>query len=344
MARTIFHVGTHKTGTTSIQQFAAKNRRQLRNRGLLYPGYKLINRSPHYAHHDFAHVVAGASSKKLKQNDDIKFVNAISANAKATDTVLLSAEPAYRHRIPVNHEHGNIWEERDAYVKRLSEVLKPLDPEICIVLRSRDGFAKSLYQEKVKATSFSGNFQEFLEYDYWYFEYEHQIEIFSKYFKEVKVCVFEDISKFGDDFISGFFNLLGVNVSGLDMPPIANIGFAPELVDLNRYFNKHSTSLKQRKMIRNLLESFAESGSFKSEHIRSSWASEDFMQHFLSRFADQDEKTLKRLAHSIDRDTLFPNRTPIQSVFSGLSCEDIPKLCLMLLTHAKMQEIEQRKA
>ena len=52
------HVGTQKTGTTSLQKFAAEHRTELRARGLWYPSYREMGLFGHYAHHDFAHALA----------------------------------------------------------------------------------------------------------------------------------------------------------------------------------------------------------------------------------------------------------------------------------------------
>ena len=37
MKTAYIHIGTHKTGSTSIQDFLFKNRTKLRDRGFLYP-------------------------------------------------------------------------------------------------------------------------------------------------------------------------------------------------------------------------------------------------------------------------------------------------------------------
>jgi len=43
----IVHIGSHKTGTTAIQRFAASHRATLRERGLWYPSYEEIGRPEH---------------------------------------------------------------------------------------------------------------------------------------------------------------------------------------------------------------------------------------------------------------------------------------------------------
>ena len=46
--KTIFlHVGTHKTGTTSIQHFLARNRYELQERGFSYPDIHMLEDAHH---------------------------------------------------------------------------------------------------------------------------------------------------------------------------------------------------------------------------------------------------------------------------------------------------------
>ena len=42
----ILHVGLHKTGTTSLQSYFGKNRKELKSLGVLYPEFSINNFTP----------------------------------------------------------------------------------------------------------------------------------------------------------------------------------------------------------------------------------------------------------------------------------------------------------
>ena len=54
----ILHVGTHKTGTTSIQKYCRKNEDVLKEESILYPNFDVIGKPKRYAHHEVAHALA----------------------------------------------------------------------------------------------------------------------------------------------------------------------------------------------------------------------------------------------------------------------------------------------
>ena len=58
MVKIFVHIGTHKTGTTSIQKFARSNEEKLKMKGFFYPGYSILGKKEHYGHHHIAHALA----------------------------------------------------------------------------------------------------------------------------------------------------------------------------------------------------------------------------------------------------------------------------------------------
>ena len=98
--RLLLHIGTHKTGTTSIQKFCAGNRARLRGQGLWYPDYDLIGKEGHYAHHHLAHALAGLPTSRGNREEAEGFFAAIRSSLRNDETVLISAEPFWRHVCP----------------------------------------------------------------------------------------------------------------------------------------------------------------------------------------------------------------------------------------------------
>lgn len=124
------HIGTHKTGTTSIQVALSKHRDQLAVRDFLYPRSGIPE--PHFGHHDIAGEIYNGPSNLA----DCENINALLDEIRSTDRdVILSAEGfgfAIHHR-----------ERFAAFLQRLRQ----FTPRIVFVVYFRDqvSYTRSLY-------------------------------------------------------------------------------------------------------------------------------------------------------------------------------------------------------
>ncbi|MBS7588635.1 hypothetical protein [Ancylobacter defluvii] len=328
--RTILHVGTHKTGTTSIQQFGNRRAQQLREVGLWYPGYDLIGLKRHPAHHDFSHAVAGTlSTLSFEQAND--FIAAIAQGAGDASHVLLSAEPIYRHLIPTKTKNSaEYWAARDAYIARLAEVTAPLQPEILIVLRRQDDFSRSLYQENVKARHMKQDFRSFLKTRLPNFQYLEQINLFKKYFKIVDIAIFEDLAENGE-LIRDFFRHIGIEIGKIDKIAEFNESLPIELVEFKRQLNMTGLSKQQLASISRVL---LDVGQNTDEFLRRSdldWIPASEMTAFMDRFAEANAQIFAMMKNPPKRDTLFPPGRPRSEVFGELSMERFKAINALVL-------------
>ena len=81
----IFHIGTHKTGSTAIQSFLFANRNRLLKSGILYPSVGLKDK----AHHNAAWTLKAGDINKTKA---LFLKIEREASSYEVDTVLLSSE------------------------------------------------------------------------------------------------------------------------------------------------------------------------------------------------------------------------------------------------------------
>lgn len=313
------HVGSHKTGTTAIQRFAASNRDRLRERGLWYPSYEEIGQREHYGHHHFAHAIAGQNRDRFSLEDAKRFVELIRTQRRDNESVLLSAEPIYRH---VLGEDGDYWARRRAYVERLRDIIGTDDVVIVLVLRRQDTFALSLYQEVIKTGRYSNPFRDFIEEDDFYFEYNKQCDLFSGAFNAVRLFVYEDLKQ--DQLVDSFFDRLGVDTRALDKTNFRNPSLPVEIVELKRIFNKTNSDLKRLKRIGEELARWSEKardGFFE----QAEWLPRNALSEFYDRYRDRNERL--RLDYAADHPTpLFPEITYDTSeeetrVYSGMSVD-----------------------
>jgi hypothetical protein len=157
----IVHIGTHKTGTTALQQFLHANRTPLAARGIHYATPRGV---PH------SNIIANALN-----SGDSRLVHAFLTNQaqlarqREADAILVSAENFYAMSVLASmaeRKTCNNAVERD---QRLIASLGSLIPEsitacqVVCYFRRPDRYAESLYSQHVKrGISFDGTFDDFL--------------------------------------------------------------------------------------------------------------------------------------------------------------------------------------
>lgn len=137
------HVGSHKTGTTAIQHFAAAHRGELAARGLLYPGFDLVGNRPQRSHLPLVRALhAPGSAENVRAEQVPEFLDQVRRRSEDLGLdVLLSAESLYR----VNRST------RERLIGLLRSRLPEHEVVPVAVLRRQDDLADSLYRNYVRA-------------------------------------------------------------------------------------------------------------------------------------------------------------------------------------------------
>lgn len=211
MTQLILHIGTHKTGTTSIQKVLADNRAWLRAKGLVYPDGGQIYKGEH-PHHDWSHSLTGVERRRPETTS--AFIDYAASLGHDSDMLLISAEPIYRHMDGIDAidvvERPDYWARRERYVKNLAAALGRFDVRVVVWFREKDSFARSLYAEVTAKGYWNGSFDRFRDvYQHW-FQYDRQVNLFRQAFANVDVFSYEDDCRNG--LIASFF-------SRIEMPP-----------------------------------------------------------------------------------------------------------------------------
>lgn len=237
MGRVVVHIGTHKTGTTSIQKNLAAHRAVLLQQGVLYPDYTMLGLGQHYAHLGMANALAGQHQKFTVQDAETFFAKSRDLS-NSTGVTLFSAEPFYRQILsktaPQNmRTPEEYWTARNNYIARFRNIIGPA--EIVLVVRRQDDFAESMYQEQIKVTKFSKNFQTYLKNFWFHFNYAEQADAWAKYFPEVKIIPFQKIK--GQNITQKFLALAGISATNIRDGQMQNVGMPQDGVILKRAAN-----------------------------------------------------------------------------------------------------------
>lgn len=196
------HVGTHKTGTTTIQNVFGDNRETLREQGLFYPDASPFLGGPRTAHHSFAHAIAFPD--RIPPARVTAFVEHIRRHAEPQEAILLSSEAMYRHVLDSSNDY---WEGRKRYLTSVARHLEGFDLEIVICFRRVDRFAESLYFESV-SKGYGGTFAEFVELKASHFDYARQLSVFESVFPAVRRLDYEAAAERG--LVDYFSEAIGI--------------------------------------------------------------------------------------------------------------------------------------
>ena len=185
--RFVIHIGTHKTGSSSIQAFCAENRDVLLSRGVIYPltrhGNKNLN-----------HLAAGVGRGQPADLERLVARAVKLAKRKDAKVVLLSAESFYAmtgffHCLE-GRDVGDYIERERACIQSIRRVIPADDVTIICYLRRQDEFLESLFAQRVKAVpGFAGRIATFAELAHDILDYAFHLELWADAFGAGNVVV-----------------------------------------------------------------------------------------------------------------------------------------------------------
>lgn len=208
------HVGTHKTGTSAIQDFFGSNRAELERLGYFYPCDPLAKElGKGDSHHGFS---LGLASKQREPRKLCELtVSEWHRHAKKENvSVVLSSEAIFR--LQIRNNDSRYQEGRDNYINKLRDLLKNFDVVPVMVVRRPDNYLSSLYSEHVSTglknepeslSSFAKSEKISSLMDYKFFK-----NLLSENFGKVKVISYEELSHSKLGLVKAFLsNAIGLN-------------------------------------------------------------------------------------------------------------------------------------
>ena len=286
------HIGTPKTGTTSIQNFCGLNREKLKEQGVLYPimNYhyerKSVNRNGYYLTGTIKE--NGTRNKeKEKQVFDSELQYIVDC-FKENDTILLSDESIWWATAT---RRKGLWKDLKKHSEQHNYQIK-----VIVYLRRQDQFMMSRYNQRLK-TDFVASTQNFDEYFAdmngrfkCVMDYRERIDNIAKSISKENVIVkrFDRNYFYNGDLNQDFLNILGVKVddSFQQLKETANTGISVQSGEIKRVLNR----LKPITMAENnkLLEILNECENVLPES-NTSLMSTDEVKNFMEQFVDSNE-------------------------------------------------------
>ena len=206
MARIILHIGTHKTGTTGLQQSLFEQREALKECGISYDPWPRVLWSLKYAHHGLAHRLARFDSEdqEVLGNYRLRLEQALEQGID----VIISAEPFYRQVAASMRNDPDVA--RIQFLDRVADYFKGLPVEVSVCFRRPDRMAESLFKEQAVSTDNKLFFLPWLDKFSPRFDYAARLAEFEQRFGPAKVWCFEHAVRKG--LMPTFLELHGLTV------------------------------------------------------------------------------------------------------------------------------------
>lgn len=331
----IIHIGTHKTGTTSIQRWLWHTKSELIGQGVWYPSYSEIlgeNFSDHYAHHDLAKGIMG-ESKRFKPEDVEAFFRGLHQQAvdkPDCNTVLISAEPFLRGQLG---NENTKWARIEKFQEYLSQIAVFKHVKIVVVFRNYCDYLESLYNEHVKVTNYKKKIAHFYKDFEERFQYRSIVESWGNHFSEVTPLSFEVLSRSGDlsrEFLRSVLGIESIPVNGRPTGSRQlNASLPIQFVELKRLFNGHMQRSHSQEIAETLQILTADEELKDYFEGKRGWLSDRQKLEFIGKFEGDIDWLVNQ--YGFEKHILTNPTSPGAVPFHGLTIDEIISLSAKIL-------------
>ncbi|SIT55770.1 hypothetical protein BQ8794_230080 [Mesorhizobium prunaredense] len=249
--RLILHIGTHKTGSTALQQFLSANGKGLSEYGICYA-------SPVYEF-NFNSIVSAFLLDEQEKFRYFLLENLRKAERNGAHTIIASSENLYamvRYLTRFNAEKtsAEILAKERSLVERLRAAIPAhVECHILCYVRRPDHYLESLYNQNVKRDSLvTGEVVDFLNTIYDMLDYHRYLSIWRDVFGS-RACSIRSyeaaLPNLIDDFVR---HVLGTDISAFTQPHLrVNERLSRDVLEYKRVRNEHVLS-SERKLERRI--------------------------------------------------------------------------------------------
>ncbi len=204
----ILHIGSNKTGSSSIQQFLARNRKRLARRGISFP--------------TAGATVYGNHSRMAR--DLQRYCSGVSPGAEAWDEFVIEARTTSSHMVVVSGEAFWTFGPNGEPFQLLTESVRDLFDEVNILcyLRRQDEYLRSCYVQGLRSGRTAENFEDYVESAVngdrrWSFDYADRLAHWAEQFGADHLVIrpFEKAQMHGDGLVADFASACGIETGRL---------------------------------------------------------------------------------------------------------------------------------
>jgi hypothetical protein len=206
----VLHIGSNKTGSGTIQQFLANNRRALAKRGFCFPSGGAT--------------VQGNHSRMAR--DLQRFCNGFIPQAESWNAFMEEARSADQHTVVVSGEAFWTFGANSEPFRLLQEGISSLFDEVDIVcyLRRQDEYLRSCYAQGLRSGRSSLSFDDYVEAaanggKRWSYDYARNLKHWADSFGVPHLIIrpFEPVQLHRDGLLADFASTCGIDTKRLKM-------------------------------------------------------------------------------------------------------------------------------
>lgn len=326
--KTLFlHIGTHKTGSTSIQSVLTKEKEKLKEEGIYYLGGFRELSKPMKVRTEYDEDHVRKFQKKVKESiNQSKFSNPhtyIASNENWSGSTL------------------NAYDNAALNAKILRDIFKNFDFNIRIIvyLRRQDSFIESVYAQKVKRGDTDLTFQDFLELVHKkQFHWISLLDSYAKFFGKENIIVQrfdKEVLQTKNSLVQSFGTIINSeHLKVFENTVVENTGYSKDVMEFARMANKHLTKKERRTLRFLLIEANIKNDNYSFFNLKDR---RELLSHY--------EKSNRIVANEYLSDTndeLFSKRDLVEEntkkTYKGLSIESLARILskLYLIQHQKL--------
>lgn len=321
------HVGTHKAGSTTIQNLLNRESEALLEEGICYFGrFFPISRIMR---------TMEVYDEELVTNFQKEVQERISTYGKnGIHTYVTSNEKFSGHKMLA-------YSNAPVIAKTLHDVFAPFDFNIKIIIyvRRQDKYLESMYAQKIKSLA-SFSFQEFLGEieDLHAYQWDSFIDVFADEFGKENIIVRSFDRKYlpqKSSLIRGFGKIIGSkHLENYTYSTVKNRGYSRDVLEVARIANKH-LDRKEKKVLREVFRELdlpKGSNNFFTDKERA---------NLLSFYEESNKKVVQKYFDD-DKMDLFsePDYENLDHDYEGLSIEKVTIIFMksLLVMHKHLSE------
>ena len=263
--RLILHIGTHKTGTSALQECLRRNEGALVQNGIYYARAARSKNA-----NSLARLVA---KKRSAEAQDFLQQHIAKAGALGADRLIISAESFYAMTTFFHRFNGkncqDYWELESDAVELLNGLLpRYLPRQIIAFFRRQDFFLESIYRQVVKSSrAVSMTIGEFRDFMGEALNYQRHMELWKASFPDCKVYSYEQASNnIADFFLRNVLHFENTQkFDGLNLR--LNAALSRDVLEYKRLLNRVDVAAVDRRMCNlactKLAQTLTDDGGFR---------------------------------------------------------------------------------
>ena len=290
------HIGTHKTGTTSLQRFLYGNRSALADSGFVYPTNSLYFWAGECSHSFLAHALRTERPHYLPE--------AVHYDRQTAYEAL--QQDCLRNRgkdMIISSEHFSLLYKNDdtkeiaTQFQRLADTVK-----VYVYIRRQDYAIEANYKQGLRSRAFHCDFETYvsnvLETEFGRYDYASLLSIYRAQFGDENVVarVYAPDKLVNRSVVDDFLSLIGIqNSPSFQQVPKTNSSLPAEMLEFLRHFAPHVNRQQWQALKRRVL---AHQHIFRSAGL--SFLTHEVSQRLLDAYGTSNRSLALMLNDSVD--------------------------------------------